>query len=121
MSDLGPVDNTCFARVRGGHCPDRPQCVMLDRAPGPRLVFGSELMSELDDEKGIYLETHAKHLDEDLISITVDHVGASVRRAAGGTDCCRCGGRTIPAWWTPSLDSRYGRTSGHSHGSTRVE
>ena len=75
MSALGPVDNTCFARVRGGHCPDRPQCVMLDRAPGPRLLFGSELMSELDDEKGMYLETHAKHLDEDLISITVDHVG----------------------------------------------
>ncbi|WP_237165981.1 hypothetical protein [Mycolicibacterium peregrinum] len=32
-------------------------------------------MSELDDEAGIYLETHAKRLDADLISITVDHVG----------------------------------------------
>jgi hypothetical protein len=76
MSDLGPVDNGCFARVHSGHCPGRHQCVMLDRAPGPRLLFGSELMSELDDEAGIYLETHAKHLEADLISITVDHVGA---------------------------------------------
>ena len=62
MSDLGPVDNGCFARVRSGHCPGRHQCVMLDRAPGPRLLFGSELMSDLDDEAGIYLETHAKHI-----------------------------------------------------------
>jgi hypothetical protein len=76
MSELGPVDNDCFARVRNGHCPQRHQCVVLDRAPGPRLLFGSELMSELDDEKGIYLETHAKHLDDGLISISVDHVGA---------------------------------------------
>ena len=75
MSDLGPVDNTCFARVQSGHCPERHQCVALDRAPGPRLLYGSELMSELDDEKGIYLETHAKQLEADLISITVDHVG----------------------------------------------
>jgi hypothetical protein len=75
MSDLGPVDNTRFAQVRGGHCAVRHQCVMLDRAPGPRLLFGSELMSELDDEKGIYLETHAKQLEPDLVSITVDHVG----------------------------------------------
>jgi hypothetical protein len=75
MSDLGPVDNACFARVQGGHCPDRYQCVMLDRAPGPRLLFGSELMSEIDDEAGIYLETHAKHLEHEIISITVDHVG----------------------------------------------
>jgi len=76
MSELGPVDNTCFARLRHGHCPDRHQCVILDRAPGPRLLFGSELMSELDDERGIYLETHAKHLEDNFISITVDHVGA---------------------------------------------
>jgi hypothetical protein len=76
MSDLGPVDNTRFAQVRGGHCAVRQQCVMLDRAPGPRLLFGSELMSELDDEKGIYLETHAKQLEPDLVSITVDHVGS---------------------------------------------
>jgi hypothetical protein len=75
MSELGPVDNTCFARVRGGHCPERRQCVLLDRAPGPRLLFGSELMSDLDDEKGIYLETHAKQLEADLVSITADHVG----------------------------------------------
>ena len=75
MSELGPVDNACFARVLSGHCPDRHQCVIVDRAPGPRLLFGSELMSEFDDEKGIYLETHAKHLENDLISISVDHVG----------------------------------------------
>jgi hypothetical protein len=31
-------------------------------------------MSELDDEKGRYLETHAKQLDADVVSITVDHV-----------------------------------------------
>lgn len=79
MSDLGPVDNTCFARVQGGHCPERPQCVVLDRTPGPRLLFGSELMSELDDEKGMYLETHAKHLDADHISISVHHVGPEGR------------------------------------------
>ena len=45
MSELGGVDNTCFARVHSGHCPGRHQCVVLDRAPGPRLLFGSELMS----------------------------------------------------------------------------
>jgi hypothetical protein len=76
MSELGPVDNACFTRVLSRHCPDRHQCVMLDRAPGPRLLFGSELMSELDDEKGIYLETHAKQLEPDLVSIAVDHVGS---------------------------------------------
>ena len=75
MSDLGSVDNTCLAPVHSGHCPDRHQCVVLDRAPGPRLLFGSELMSDIDDEAGIYLETHAKQLGPDLISITVDHVG----------------------------------------------
>ena len=82
MSDLGPVDNSCFARVHSGHCPERHQCVVLDRAPGPRLLFGSELMSELDDEAGIYLETHAKHLEVDLISITVDHVGPAGHAAS---------------------------------------
>jgi hypothetical protein len=76
MSDLGPVDSNCVVRVIGRHCPGRDQCVLLYRAPAPRLLFGSELMSELDDEKGIYLETHAKQLAPDLISITVDHVGA---------------------------------------------
>lgn len=75
MSDLGSVDTTCFARICGGHCPGRDQCVMLDRAPGPRLLLGSELMSEIDDEKGIYLDTHAKRVGADVISITVDHVG----------------------------------------------
>jgi hypothetical protein len=74
MSDLGPVDCTCFATVRAGHCPQRPQCVVLSREPGPRLLYGSELMSELDDEAGIYLETHAKHIGPDLVSISVDHV-----------------------------------------------
>ena len=33
------------------------------------------MMSELDDEAGIYLETHAKPIADDLVSITVDHVG----------------------------------------------
>jgi hypothetical protein len=75
MSDLGPVDSNCVVRVISAHCPDRHQCVLLYRAPGPRLLYGSELMSELDDERGIYVETHAKHLEHDLISITVDHVG----------------------------------------------
>jgi hypothetical protein len=75
MSELGPVGNTCLAQVQGRHCPGRHQCVMLDRVPGPRLLFGSELMSELDDEAGIYLETHAKSLADDLVSIAVDHVG----------------------------------------------
>ena len=56
MSELGSVDNTCLARVRSGHCAGRHLCVVLDRAPGPRLLFGSELMSDLDDEAGIYLE-----------------------------------------------------------------
>lgn len=74
MSDLGGVDTQCHATVRAGHCAQRPQCVLLHRPPGPRLLFG-ELMSEVDDEAGIYLETHAKRLDADLISITVDHVG----------------------------------------------
>ncbi|HEX2285988.1 MAG TPA: hypothetical protein VHI10_14375 [Mycobacterium sp.] len=74
-SELGPVDTSCFARLIGGHCPERHQCIVLDRAPGPRLLFGSELMSELDDEKGRYLETHAKQLESELVSITVDHVG----------------------------------------------
>ena len=71
MSDLGGIDTQCHATVRAGHCAQRPQCVLLHRLPGPRLLFG-ELMSELDDEAGIYLETHAKRLDADLISITVD-------------------------------------------------
>jgi hypothetical protein len=75
MSDLGPVDSNCVVRVIGGHCADRHRCVLLYRAPGPRLLYGSELMSELDDERGLYLETHAKQLDDDLISISVDHVG----------------------------------------------
>jgi hypothetical protein len=75
MSDLGSVDTGCFATVRAGHCPQRPQCVLLFRPPGPRLLYG-ELMSDVDDEAGIYLETHAKHLDAELISINVDHVGA---------------------------------------------
>jgi hypothetical protein len=75
LSDLGPVDRNCVVRVISGHCPERPQCVLLYRAPGPRLLYGSELMSELDDERGIYLETHAKQLAEGLISIAVDHVG----------------------------------------------
>jgi hypothetical protein len=73
MSDFGRVDTTCFASVHGGHCPDRHQCVVLGRPPGPRLVFG-ELMSEVDDEAGTYLETHAKPIGKDVISITVDHV-----------------------------------------------
>jgi hypothetical protein len=76
MSDLGPVDSNCVVRVISGHCPDRHQCVLLYRPPGPRLLYGSELMSDLDDERGLYLETHAKPLAADLISITVDHVGA---------------------------------------------
>jgi hypothetical protein len=76
MSDLGPVDRNCVVRVISGHCPERHQCVLLYRAPGPRLLYGSELMSELDDERGLYLETHAKQLEADLISITVDHVGS---------------------------------------------
>jgi hypothetical protein len=37
MNELGPVDNACFARVLSHHCPDRHQCVMADRAPGPQL------------------------------------------------------------------------------------
>ena len=74
-SDLGPVDRNCVVRVISGHCADRQQCVLLYREPGPRLLYGSELMSELDDERGIYLETHAKHLEDELISISVDHVG----------------------------------------------
>jgi hypothetical protein len=76
MSDLGPVDRNCVVRVISGHCAERHQCVLLYRAPGPRMLFGSELMSDLDDERGIYLETHAKKLAPDLISINVDHVGA---------------------------------------------
>jgi hypothetical protein len=90
MSELGVVDNTCVARVHGGHCPGRHQCVVLDRAPGPRLLFG-ELMSDLDDEAGIYLETHAKQLGADLVSITVDHVGA------GGPGSWRY--RLLPMRW----------------------
>jgi hypothetical protein len=76
MSDLGPVDRNCVVRVISGHCPERHQCVLLYRAPGPRLLYGSELMSELDDERGIYVETHAKQLDAEHVSISVDHVGA---------------------------------------------
>jgi hypothetical protein len=79
QSDLGPVDRNCMVRVIGGHCDDRHQCVLLYREPGPRLLYGSELMSELDDERGLYLETHAKHLDDELISISVDHVGTDGR------------------------------------------
>ena len=79
MSDLGPVDSNCVVRVISAHCPERPQCVLLYRPPGPRLLYGSELMSELDDERGMYLETHAKQLEDDLISISVDHVGAGGR------------------------------------------
>jgi len=81
MSDLGPVDNTCFASVQSGHCAQRSQCVVLARAPGPRLLYGSEFMPELDDEAGIYLETHAKPIGTDLISISVDHI--SERGPAG--------------------------------------
>lgn len=79
MSDLGPVDRNCVVRVISAHCPERHQCVLLYRAPGPRLLYGSELMSERDDERGIYLETHAKHLEDDMISISVDHVGLDDR------------------------------------------
>jgi len=79
MSDLGAVDRNCVVRVIGGHCARRHQCVLLYRAPGPRLLYGSELMSELDDESGMYLETHAKHLEDELISISVDHVGPGGR------------------------------------------
>ena len=104
MSELGSVDNTCFARVRGGHCAGAHQCVILDRAPGPRLLYGSELMSDLDDEAGIYLETHAKQLEDDLISITVDHVGSDGRRAAGAIGCCRCGGG--PSDWHGHTSAR---------------
>ena len=32
MSDLGSVDTQCHATVRAGHCPQRPQCVLLHRA-----------------------------------------------------------------------------------------
>ncbi|MFG1931048.1 hypothetical protein ACGFK1_10375 [Mycobacterium sp. NPDC048908] len=79
QSDLGPVDRNCVVRVIGGHCPDRHQCVLLYREPGPRLLYGSDLMSELDDERGLYFETHAKHFGDDLISTSVDHVGADGR------------------------------------------
>ncbi|WP_102144743.1 hypothetical protein [Mycobacterium hubeiense] len=75
MSDLGEVDTGCFAAVRAGHCPQREQCVLVYRRPGPRLLYG-ELMSDVDDEAGVYLETHAKQLEDDVISITVDHVGS---------------------------------------------
>ena len=74
-SDLGLVDRNCVVRVVSGHCRSRHQCVLLYREPGPRLLYGSELMSDLDDERGLYLETHAKHLADDMISISVDHVG----------------------------------------------
>ena len=116
MSDLGPVDSNCVVRVIGRHCPGRDQCVLLYRAPGPRLLFGSELMSELDDERGIYLETHAKQLEADLISITVDHVGADGH--AGGWRY-----RLLPMQWKTEDGlvehrrpaSRSGRTRGPSH------
>ncbi|AFP41510.1 hypothetical protein [Mycolicibacterium smegmatis] len=75
MSDLGSVDTGCHVAVRAHHCPQRENCVLAYRAPGPRLLYG-ELMSDLDDEAGVYLETHAKHLAPDLISLSVDHVGA---------------------------------------------
>jgi hypothetical protein len=102
MSDLGPVDSNCVVRVIGRHCAGRDQCVLLYRAPGPRLLFGSELMSELDDEKGIYLETHAKQLAPDLISITVDHVGANGH--AGGWRY-----RLLPMRW--KTENGYASTS----------
>ena len=79
LSDLGPVDRNCGVRVIGAHCPERRQCVLLYRAPGPRLLYGSELMPERDDERGLYLETHAKSLADGLVSISVDHVGADGR------------------------------------------
>lgn len=75
MSDLGSVDTACFVTVRANHCPERTKCVLVYREPGPRLLYG-ELMSDLDDEAGVYLETHAKQLAADLISVSVDHVGA---------------------------------------------
>ena len=102
MSDLGPVDSNCVVRVIGRHCLGRDQCVLLYRAPGPRLLFGSEFMSELDDEKGIYLETHAKQLAPDLISITVDHVGAGGH--AGGWRY-----RLLPMQW--KTESGYASTT----------
>ena len=92
MCDLGPGDSNCVMRVIGGHCPDRDRCVLLYRPPGPRLLYGSELMSDLDDEKGIYLETHAKQVAAELISIAVDHVGAD--GDAGGWSY-----RLLPMQW----------------------
>jgi hypothetical protein len=74
MCDFGSVDTTCFASVHGGHCPDKPQCVLVGRPPGPRLLYGGDKMSEIDDEAAVHLETHAKPIGKDLISITVDHV-----------------------------------------------
>jgi hypothetical protein len=92
MSDLGPVDSNCVVRVISGHCADRHQCILLYRAPGPRLLYGSELMSERDDERGIYLETHAKQLDAEHVSISVDHVGID-----GGPGSWRY--RLLPMRW----------------------
>ena len=94
MSDLGSQDNSCRAPAcTAATSPDRYQCVVLDRVPGPRLLFGRELMSELDDEAGIYLETHAKQLGPDLISITVDHVGADAHPGSWRY-------RLLPMRWT---------------------
>jgi hypothetical protein len=105
MSDLGPVDRNCVARMISGHCPDRHQCVLLYRAPGPRMLFGSELMSELDDERGIYLETHAKQLDAEHVSISVDHVGADGNPGS---------------WRYRLLSMRWKNDAGHVSTSTRL-
>lgn len=111
MSDLGSVDTQCHATVRARHCPTRAQCVLLHRAPGPRLLFG-ELMSELDDEPESTWRRTPKGLTPTSSRSRSTTSARTVRPAAGDTGCCRCDGRPQTVGGIPMHGWRCGRTSG---------
>src|SRR5690348_4291044 len=104
MSDLGAVDRNCVVRVISGHCPDRHQCVLLYRAPGPRLLRLRAADIRTSERTGTYLGTpRAQHLQGELISIvpfplsnssSVDHVTSGGCPAAGDIGCRRAGTST---------------------------
>ena len=74
MSELGEVDNACFDRCRVVTVPAESVCGARPGAGTTAVVRRTDVGARR--RSGIYLETHAKQLEADLISITVDHVGS---------------------------------------------
>jgi hypothetical protein len=74
-SDLGVVDDSCRVEVVPGHCPDRDFCAIFDRPPGPRILYGSIELADVDRRPGLLtLNQHGVRVGADLVAITATHV-----------------------------------------------